>query len=294
MPIAYLRNNPLTYQFTEPFIRRIFTATPIRRKLGRTLISYIYRRVIHLLNGIALSFNKEQILEISEQKNLAVLIDAENISPQKIKEILDEVAKYGKASVKRIYGDWTTPQMNTWKDYLHKHAIQPVQQFRYTIGKNATDSAMIIDAMDLLYSGNFDGFCLLSSDSDYTRLAVRIRESGLIAYGIGERKTPESFRHACDQFIYIENLGPIAESEETKQVYDPIEFENDTELVKTAIEDASDEDGWALLSRVGLIIRNKKPDFDFRTYGFKKFSDFIRNRAIFEVSDDHQKVRMLN
>jgi len=240
-----------------------------------------------------LKVNQGQILEISKQNNLAVLIDAENISPQKIKEILDEVAKYGKASVKRIYGDWTTPQMNTWKDHLHKHAIQPVQQFRYTIGKNSTDSAMIIDAMDLLYSGNFDGFCLLSSDSDYTKLAVRIRESGLIAYGIGERKTPEPFRHACDQFIYIENLGSIAESEETKQLYDPIEFDNDTELVKTAIEDASDEDGWALLSRVGLIIRNKKPDFDFRTYGFKKFSDLIRHRAIFEISDDHQKVRML-
>ena len=237
---------------------------------------------------------QKPILESSKQINLAVLIDAENISPQKIKDILDEVAKYGKASVKRIYGDWTTPQMNTWKDYLHKHAIQPVQQFRYTIGKNATDSAMIIDAMDLLYEGNIDGFCLISSDSDYTKLAVRIRESGLIAYGIGERKTPESFRHACDQFIYIENLGPIAESDEEKQVYDPIEFENDTELVKTAIEDASDEDGWAFLSRVSSIIRNKKPDFDFRTYGYKKFSDFIRNRAIFEISDDHQKVRMLN
>lgn len=241
-----------------------------------------------------MSFNQEQAIEPSKQKNLAVLIDAENISPQKIKEILDEVAKYGKASVKRIYGDWTTPDMNTWKDHLQQHAIQPVQQFRYTTGKNATDSAMIIDAMDLLYSGNFDGYCLLSSDSDFTKLAVRIRESGLMAYGIGERKTPESFRHACDQFIYIENLGPVAESGEIKPSYDPNEFKDDVELVKTAIEDASDEDGWALLSRVGLLIRNKKPDFDFRTYGFKKFSDFIRKKALFEISDDHQKVRILD
>ena len=240
-----------------------------------------------------MSYNQEQPTEINKQNNLAVLIDAENISPQKIKEILDEVAKYGKTSVKRIYGDWTTPDMNTWKDHLHQYAIQPIQQFRYTTGKNATDSAMIIDAMDLLYSHNFDGFCLLSSDSDYTKLAVRIRESGLIVYGIGERKTPESFRHACDQFIYIENLGPIDDSGEKKLLYDPTEFEIDMELVKTAIEDASDEDGWAFLSRVGLIIRNKKPDFDFRTYGFKKFSDFIRERTIFKISEDHQRVRII-
>ena len=240
-----------------------------------------------------MSYNQEQPTEINKQNNLAVLIDAENISPQKIKEILDEVAKYGKTSVKRIYGDWTTPDMNTWKDHLHQYAIQPIQQFRYTTGKNATDSAMIIDAMDLLYSHNFDGFCLLSSDSDYTKLAVRIRESGLIVYGIGERKTPESFRHACDQFIYIENLGPIDDSGEKKLLYDPTEFEIDMELVKTAIEDASDEDGWAFLSRVGLIIRNKKPDFDFRTYGFKKFSDFIRERTIFKISDDHQRVQII-
>ena len=237
-----------------------------------------------------MSLNHSQVEDIG-QKSLAVLIDAENISSSKIKEILDEVAKYGKASVKRIYGDWTTPQMNAWKDYLHKHSIQPIQQFVYTVGKNSTDSAMIIDAMDLLYSRHFDGFCLISSDSDYTKLAVRIRESGLVVYGIGERKTPEAFRQACDQFIYIENLGPIAESEKKEPIYEPSELEQDTELIKNAIDDISDEDGWAYLSTVGVIVRNKKPDFDHRTYGNKKFSNFIRSRKIFDLSEDNTKVR---
>ena len=227
-----------------------------------------------------------------DQKRLAVIIDAENTSPLKIKLVLDEIAKFGKASVKRIYGDWTTPQMNTWKKYLHKYSIQPIQQFTYTSGKNVTDSAMIVDAMDLLHSGNVDGFCIISSDSDYTRLAVRIRESGLEVYGFGEQKTPEAFRLACDQFIYIENLEPFNEITELTQLQKSVELQRDIELVKSAVEDASDENGWAFLSRVGIIIRNKKPDFDFRTYGYKKFIDFIQSMEIFEIDGDKLKLRL--
>lgn len=227
-----------------------------------------------------------------DQKKLAVLIDAENISPNKIKLILDEIAKYGKANVKRIYGDWTNTKMNTWKESINKYSIHPIQQFTYTTGKNATDSALIIDAMDLLYSANVDSFCIISSDSDYTGLAKRIRESGLDVYGFGEQKTPEAFRQACDQFIYIENLRPFNTITDFNELQKSIELQRDFELIKSAIEDVSDENGWALLSRIGINIRNKKPDFDFRTYGYKKLIDLIRSTELYDIHEDNLKIRL--
>ncbi len=224
---------------------------------------------------------------------LAVLIDADNAQPSMIGELLAEVAKYGTAHVKRAYGDWTGTSLKGWKDQLLSQSIQPIQQFAYTRGKNATDAAMVIDAMDLLYSGRFDGFCIVSSDSDFTRLAARIRESGLTVYGFGERKTPKPFVSACDKFIYIENLSyteTTAEpaDETRKQVQRPTaaQLKQDTVLVnrlRNAAEAASDDDGWAPLASVGHILTNQTPDFDSRTYGYAKLSDLIAATTLFEV-----------
>ena len=188
---------------------------------------------------------------------LAVLIDAENAQPSIVDGLLAEIANYGTASVKRIYGDWTGPGLKGWKDVLLQYSIQPVQQFAYTKGKNATDSAMIIDAMDLLYTGNFDGFCIVSSDSDFTKLASRIRESGLLVYGFGEKKTPSSFVSACDKFIYTEVLR--AKIDESKQIVKKpsSELKQDAKLVsllRNAVEASSDESGWAHLAPVGSNI----------------------------------------
>lgn len=219
---------------------------------------------------------------------LAVLIDADNAKPAAVAELLAEVAKYGTAHVKRAYGDWTGTRLKGWKDQLLSQSIQPIQQFAYTIGKNATDAAMVIDAMDLLYSERFDGFCIVSSDSDFTRLAARIRESGLTVYGFGERKTPKPFVAACDKFIYIENLQGVTAPAEAKPApqTSAAKLKTDTALVnllRQAVEAASDEDGWARLASVGNIITKQRPDFDSRTYGHGKLSDLFAATTLFEL-----------
>ena len=224
---------------------------------------------------------------------LAVLIDADNAQPTMIEELLAEVAKYGTAHVKRAYGDWTGTNLRGWKDHLLAQSIQPIQQFAYTRGKNATDAAMVIDAMDLLYSGRFDGFCIVSSDSDFTRLAARIRESGLTVYGFGERKTPKPFVAACDKFIYIENLThPETAAEPADEAGKPVtrpsaaQLKADNALInllRNAVEAASDDDGWAALASVGHIVTNQRPDFDSRTYGYGKLSDLMAATTLFEL-----------
>ncbi len=218
------------------------------------------------------------------QQHLAVLIDADNSQPSIIEGLLDEIAQYGVASVKRIYGDWTDTQLKGWKKHLLEHGIQPIQQFAYTTGKNATDSAMIIDAMDLLYTGKFDGFCIVSSDSDFTRLASRIRESGVNVYGFGERKTPKPFVSACDKFIYTENLRKDAAAEQPE--VDVTKARKLIAQLRDAVEDAADDSGWANLGTVGQLIANKHPDFDPRTYGFKKLGELIRATEAFEFKDE--------
>ena len=220
------------------------------------------------------------------QETLAVLIDADNAHPSVIDALLAEVAKYGIASVKRIYGDWTTPQLGSWKKVLLEHSIHPVQQFRYTVGKNATDSAMIIDAMDLLYTGRIDGFCLVSSDSDFTRLASRIREEGKIVYGFGEQKTPRAFVSACDKFIYTEVLTAEADSGAAVKRPTSKDLKADSRLVslfRSAIDAASDDSGWAQLGAVGTNIMNQAPEFDPRNYGFKKLGELAVAIGLFEV-----------
>jgi uncharacterized LabA/DUF88 family protein len=224
---------------------------------------------------------------------LAVLIDADNAQPSIVEPLLAEIAKYGTAHVKRAYGDWTTGNLRGWKDQLLSQSIQPIQQFAYTRGKNATDAAMVIDAMDLLYSGRFDGFCLVSSDSDFTRLAARIRESGLTVYGFGERKTPKAFVAACDKFIYIENLAYSHDGQAPADGTAPpaarasaAQLKADQALVsqlRHAVEAASDDDGWAALASVGQILTNQSPDFDSRTYGYAKLSDLMAATSLFDL-----------
>src|SRR3954454_18565941 len=219
---------------------------------------------------------------------LAVLIDADNADSSIIEGLLAEVSTFGVASVKRIYGDWTNTRLNKWKDTLLAQSIQPIQQFAYTTGKNATDSAMIIDAMDLLHTGEFDGFCLVSSDSDFTRLASRLRESGKRVYGFGERKTPEAFVKACDQFIYNEIFRAAAVSDDdTRSRVPASELRQDRALVsmiRSAINAASGENGWAGLGQVGNIILKQKPDFDPRTYGYSKLSGLVDAIGLFTIS----------
>ena len=240
-----------------------------------------------------------------DQPRLAVLIDADNAQPSVIEGLLAEVAKYGVASVKRIYGDFTSPRMTQWKAALLRHSLSPAQQFAYTSGKNATDSSMIIDAMDLLYTRRFDGFCLVSSDSDFTRLAQRVREEGLTVYGFGERKTPDAFVRACDKFIYTEVLRTApTTSEATKPTpakpvkktakavapkpapaVPPAAENKDKsverlplELIRQAIEEASDDQGWAFLGSVGSYLNKIQPDFDPRLYGHRKLSDLFKHQ----------------
>jgi uncharacterized LabA/DUF88 family protein len=217
---------------------------------------------------------------------LAVLIDADNTSPAIVEGLLTEIAKYGTAHVKRAYGDWTATNLNGWKDWLLALSIQPIQQFAYTSGKNATDSAMIIDAMDLLYSGRFDGFCIVSSDSDFTRLAGRIRESGLTVYGFGQRKTPKPFVAACDKFVHTENLTITAESAPPPRRAGAARLKGDTTLVnllRGAVEAASDDDGWAHLGTVGGLISKQHPDFDSRSYGYGKLGELVAATTLFEI-----------
>ena len=217
---------------------------------------------------------------------LAVLIDADNAQPSIVEGLLAEIANYGTASVKRIYGDWTTPGLKGWKEVLLQYSIQPIQQFAYTTGKNATDSAMIIDAMDLLYTDDFNGFCLVSSDSDFTKLASRIRESGLVVYGFGEQKTPSPFVSACDKFIYTEVLR--AKTDESKAIAkkSSAKLKQDTKLVsllRNAVEASSDESGWAHLGPVGSNIAKQSPEFDPRNYGYVKLGELVSATGLFDV-----------
>ena len=219
---------------------------------------------------------------------LAILIDAENAQASIVDGLIAEVANYGTASVKRIYGDWTGPGLKGWKDVLLRHSIQPIQQFLYTKGKNATDSAMIIDAMDLLYTGKFDGFCIVSSDSDFTRLASRIRESGLLVYGFGEKKTPAAFVSACDRFIYTEVLRSKTDEEKPITKKSSAELKQDTKLVtllRNAVDASSDESGWAHLAPVGSKIAKQSPDFDPRNYGYGKLGELVKATKLFEAED---------
>ena len=220
-----------------------------------------------------------------EALRLVVLIDADNASAAVTKELLEEVAKYGVATVKRAYGDWTTQNLVGWKEHLHRHAIQPMQQFAYTKGKNSTDSACIIDAMDLLYGGNVDGFCLVSSDSDFTRLATRLREAGKVVYGFGERKTPDAFIAACDKFIFVEVLRPAAAgaaAQASVQVQDVPALQG---LLAHAIRETLRDTGWASLSAVGGFIGKSNPSFDARNYGFRKLSDLVRKQPYLEFNE---------
>ncbi|MCZ8133339.1 MAG: NYN domain-containing protein [Steroidobacteraceae bacterium] len=224
---------------------------------------------------------------------LAVLIDADNANPAIVEGLLAEVAKFGVATVKRIYGDWTTPNLNSWKAVLLEHSVQPIQQFRYTTGKNATDSAMIIDAMDLLYGAPLTGFCIVSSDSDFTRLAARIRESGKRVYGFGERKTPRPFVSACDRFIYTEVFTQPPAAEQGRKGWSAKELRGDRELMKVlraALDDASDESGWAQLGTVGSAMNKLAPDFDSRNYGYGKLSDLAKAIGLFDVEKREQRV----
>jgi uncharacterized LabA/DUF88 family protein len=224
--------------------------------------------------------------ETGEQQRLAVLIDADNAQFSLIDSLIAEISKYGVASVKRIYGDWTKPNLKGWKETLLRHAIQPIQQFSYTLGKNATDSAMIIDAMDLLYSERFDAFCIVSSDSDFTRLASRIREAGLFVYGFGQMKTPQAFVSACDKFIYTEILKEHDETTNGEKRRTTRELKGDTRLVnllRDAVQSAADETGWAHLATVGHKIGNQAPEFDSRNYGYQKLGELVEATKLFEM-----------
>jgi uncharacterized LabA/DUF88 family protein len=227
---------------------------------------------------------------------LAVLIDADNTTPSIVSDLLAEIAKYGTATVKRAYGDWTTPRLSGWKDANNSHAIQPMQQFSYTTGKNATDSALIIDAMDLLYTGNLDGFCLVSSDSDFTKLASRLRESGMTVYGFGEPKTPKPLVAACDKFVYLDVLRTKEKAAERPEAdatapaapkrRSTNELHTDRKLVKLlrdGIDANSDDDGWAALGGVGSHVAKQAPDFDSRNWGYSKLVDLISEIGLFEV-----------
>jgi uncharacterized LabA/DUF88 family protein len=216
---------------------------------------------------------------------LAVLIDADNAQASIIHELLAEVSRYGIASVKRAYGDWTTTNLKGWKEVLHRMAIQPMQQFSYTAGKNSTDSSLIIDAMDLLHSGHLNGFCLVSSDSDFTRLATRIREAGLVVYGFGRRKTPQSFVAACDKFIYTEILrpqqqAPIVQGEPTPEPLEPLE-----PMVRTAITATARDNGWAALSAVGAMLLKNSPSFDPRNYGCQKLGELVKKQGYLQIKE---------
>ncbi|SHJ20979.1 NYN domain-containing protein [Pseudozobellia thermophila] len=223
--------------------------------------------------------------------NLAVLIDGDNIPSAYVKEMMEEIAKYGNPTIKRIYGDWTNPRLGKWKNILLENAITPIQQYGYTQGKNATDSAMIIDAMDILYSGKVNGFCIVSSDSDFTRLATRLREAGMQVFGIGEKKTPNPFIVACDKFIYIEILKNKQEDDTAEDTKSKTGAKNsvdritakDIKLITSTIDDVADDDGWAFLGDVGSLLQKKQPNFDSRNYGFQKLTPLISSIDQIEV-----------
>ncbi len=231
---------------------------------------------------------------------LAVLIDGDNIPSSYVKEMMEEIAKYGNPTIKRIYADWTKPVLSRWKNIILENAITPTQQYNYTTGKNATDSAMIIDAMDILYSGKVNGFCLVSSDSDFTRLATRLREAGMKVFGIGERKTPQPFIVACDKFIYVEILKQRTDEpvngQETETAKEKTSRKSEIDkitpgvikLVSSTISDLADEDGWAFLGDVGNLLQKKQPNFDPRNYGFQKLTPLIKSINKFDIEENQK------
>ncbi len=217
------------------------------------------------------------------EKNLklAVLIDSDNAQASIISNLLKEIAKYGTANIKRAYGDWTTEKLKRWKEHLHKHAIQPIQQFSYTTGKNSTDSSLIIDAMDILHDNNVDGFCIISSDSDFTRLSTRIRENGLVVYGFGEKKTPEAFISACDEFIFTENLRETPKP--TNKINEDKSLKH---MIISAVKAVSNESGLARLTNVANFIKKTNPEFDTRTYGYEKIGQLVRSLKYLEIEEE--------
>ena len=222
----------------------------------------------------------------SNNGRLAVLIDADNAQASVIQELLAEVSRYGTATIKRAYGDWTTQNLKGWKEVLHKLAIQPIQQFAYTTGKNSTDASLIIDAMDVLHTGSVDGFCLVSSDSDFTRLATRIREAGLVVYGFGERKTPEPFVAACDKFIYTEILRAKPDEPKAEEVeVEVAELPKLKPMVLTALDATARDDGWSSLSALGSQLTRNHPSFDPRNYGVAKLGELMRKQGYLEVKE---------
>ncbi len=232
----------------------------------------------------------------NNQQRLAVLIDADNVPYANIKGMMEEIAKFGTPTTKRIYADWTRPNAAGWKSVLLENAITPVQQYSYTTGKNSSDSALIIDAMDLLYAGNVDGFCIVSSDSDFTRLAIRLRESGMLVIGMGEKKTPPSLISACDRFVFIEVLDgaakkkKISNKRDSENIEKPVEknkLDHETlEIIAATIDDLSDDDGWAFLGDVGNMIVRKKPEFDPRNFGFAKLTPLLKSlKSMVEIDE---------
>ncbi|MTI41929.1 NYN domain-containing protein [Fulvivirga lutimaris] len=246
-------------------------------------------------------------MEDKKDLKLAVVIDADNVPYANVKGMMEEIAKYGIPTFKRIYGDWTKPNLAGWKNVLLENAITPIQQYGYTQGKNSTDAALIIDAMDILYTGKVDGFCIVSSDSDFTRLAVRLRESGMKVFGFGERKTPNPFIVACDKFIYLEILKSKngAKTEEsassknkTTEKATPTQVDKQTiSLISSTVNDIAEDDGWAFLGDVGNLINKKKPDFDPRNFGFDKLTPFIKSlNKYFEIDEritDKAKIKLV-
>ncbi len=244
---------------------------------------------------------------MNDDRRFAVLIDADNVSDKYIKYILDEMTNYGIITYKRIYGDWTQPSLASWKNVLLDNSITPIQQYGYTTGKNATDSAMIIDAMDILYSENVEGFCIVSSDSDFTRLASRLRESGMYVVGMGEKKTPSAFVSACNMFKYLEILvkgdnndppaaAPGRAKSDKKETADGPPVTPHIELVKaitSIINDTSDDDGWSSLGEVGNILMKRFPDFDVRNYGFNKLTRLVRSLQKFEIKSEKKNNQRL-
>lgn len=239
-------------------------------------------------------------MELNKELKLAVLIDADNVSYTNVKGMLEEIAKYGTPTFKRIYGDWTKPQLSGWKKVLLENAITPVQQYSYTTGKNSTDSALIIEAMDILYTGGVDGFCIVSSDSDFTRLATRLREAGKKVFGIGQKKTPFPFIASCNKFIYLEILqqelkeevsvkesASGATTKKTVKLPPHISLINKEliHLIVSSINDIAEEDGWVFLGTLGSLILKKQPDFDPRNYGFKKLVDIIKRIPAVQIDE---------
>lgn len=230
---------------------------------------------------------------IREEKKIAILIDADNVSGRYVKSIMDEVYKYGTPTIKRIYADWTKPQASKWKSVLLDNSIIPVQQYSYTTGKNSSDSALIIDAMDILYAETVTGFCIVSSDSDFTRLAARIRESGAFVLGMGEKKTADSFIAACDKFTYLEIIKPSIGNSDNDAEKEPKPARNINTIdslkkeIKSIINELSDDDGWVFLGELGNILSKRYPSFDTRNYGFKKLTPLLESLKGFRIRSDN-------